>query len=195
MTIRPLIIDEIARDVLACVCAALDEAAAEIEGQPGCPDCRSCLVPGRPAWDGCDNPCDEAVVGGQLSVHLSRMTSSSDLSDRTRERPTSRPCPPQQVTVEFVVTLLRCAPGPAEDGCPPTCAELDAAARVLHVDTATVHNALLCCLPRTGPDPRGWKVALGLMRTLGPEGGCVGIEQFVTINVPTCPCPDEGVLP
>lgn len=79
-----------------------------------------------------------------------------------------------------------------EGGCPPTCEEEAEAARVLHVDAVTVYNALLCCLPQTGTGRRGRRFVLGPQRTVGPAGGCVGIEQRVTVALPGCgKCPGE----
>ncbi|MFC9219930.1 hypothetical protein ACFT8W_03830 [Streptomyces hygroscopicus] len=97
--------------------------------------------------------------------------------------------------VEIIVTLLRCAPGPHEDGCPPSCDELNDAARILHVDAVTVYNAILCCLPGASTRRRGQRFVIGQQRTIGPEGGCVGIEQRVTVALPGCgECPNEEPL-
>ncbi|MFC4060255.1 hypothetical protein ACFOWE_18275 [Planomonospora corallina] len=92
------------------------------------------------------------------------------------------------LAAELVVTLLRCAPTLDERGCPPSCEELEAAARVVHVDAVTIVNALLCCLPGTGA--RGRRFVLGATRILDVEGGCGGVEQWVTVALAGCaPCP------
>lgn len=197
MALRLHAIQEAADAVLACVCAALQETAAEVEGQPGCP-CRSCVVPGLPAWDSCDDPCGQAPAddaGGQLSVSVVRMYQSTSFPAPDREGPSpatqGRRCvPPPALAVELRVTLLRCAPPPAEDGCPPSCDELGEAARILHVDMATVYNALVCCLPGASSRRKGLQFYVGQQRTVGPEGGCVGLEQSVTIALPSCGCPE-----
>lgn len=98
---------------------------------------------------------------------------------------------PQLIAVEVLVTLLRCAPGPSEDGCPPTCEELALAAQILHTDMATVHNALMCCFPTTSPRRRGQIFMIGQQRTVGPQGDCVGLEQRLTVGLPACACPEE----
>ncbi|CAM5476822.1 MULTISPECIES: hypothetical protein [Streptomyces] len=197
MALSPLAIDELAETVLACVCAALDEAATEVEGHPGCPDCRRCVVPGLPAWDGCEDPCT-GQAGGQLSVNVTRVYPSTTTGFPQQDQTVrdARNCQPPPVTaVELVITVLRCAPGPTEEGCPPGCAELREAARILHVDSLTVYNALLCCLPHTAPQGRrGRRFVLGQQRTVGPQGGCVGIEQTVTVALPPCqPCTEVTV--
>ncbi|MDX3237211.1 hypothetical protein PV392_16335 [Streptomyces sp. ME03-5709C] len=194
MALSPLAVHDLAESVLACVCAALETTAAEIEGQPGCPDCGACVVPGAAAWDRCDDPCATSATGGQLSVSVARMWPSTTFPQEDREVRGLRGCTPPPVTaVELVITLLRCAPMPDEGGCPPSCDDLAAAARTLHVDQVTVYNALLCCLPGTDATRRrGRKFVLGASRVVGPEGGCVGIEQRVTVALPGCKCPGEG---
>ncbi|GGT29158.1 hypothetical protein P6B95_15465 [Streptomyces atratus] len=80
----------------------------------------------------------------------------------------------------------------AEQGCPPTCEELAAAARVTHLDSVTVYNSLMCCLPHTA-GRRGRRFVMGQQRTIGPQGGCVGVEQRVIVALPGCaPCPEEA---
>lgn len=196
MALSPLAVHDLTEALLGCVCAALQDAADKVEGAGGCP-CRSCVVPGTPAWDSCEDPCGPSEgAGGQLTVNLARMYPSSDQDFPSESRPVQgvRGCMPAPVTaVELVVTLLRCAPGPSEDGCPPDCAELSEAARRLSVDAVTVYNAMLCCLPGTSTRRRGQRFVVGQQRTIGPEGLCVGIEQRVTVALPGCGCPEESV--
>ncbi|MFF4292085.1 hypothetical protein ACFY0N_00340 [Streptomyces vinaceus] len=192
MAVKPLAVHDLAEDVLACVCVALDQAAVDVPDQPGCPECRSCLVPGQVAFDSCEDPCGPTPqTGGQLSVSIARVFPSTSFPNEDREVRGLRGCtPPTLLAVELVVTLLRCAPGPTDEGCPPTCDELTAAARILSVDLVTVYNALLCCLPDTAPTPRGRRYVIGASKTIGPEGGCVGLEQRVTVGLYGCyTCP------
>lgn len=193
MALTAFAVHDIAEAVLGCVCHALQEAAEEIEDQPGCP-CRTCVVPGLPAWDSCDDPCGSGDgPGGQLTVNLARLYPSSSFPVEDREVRGVRGCTAPPITAaELIITLLRCAPIPGEDGCPPDCTELTEAARILHVDAVTVYNALLCCVPETGGGRRGRKFVLGAQRIIGPEGGCVGVEQRVTVALPGCgKCPGE----
>ncbi|GAA2948141.1 hypothetical protein GCM10010518_38730 [Kitasatospora cinereorecta] len=177
------------------MCAGLAAAADDVEGQPGCP-CRACVVPGTVAWDSCEDPCSDQQAGGQLSVSVVRIYSSTNDSFPTESRVVQgvKGCALPPVTaVELAVTLLRCAPTFTEQGCPPDCTDLGTAARVLHVDMVTVYNALLCCLPGTAPHlRRGRRFVLGPSKTVGPEGGCVGLEQRVTVALPGCGCPAEA---
>ncbi|MBA0053428.1 hypothetical protein E0L36_21885 [Streptomyces sp. AJS327] len=190
----PLTLHELTETVLGCVCAALQDTAAQVPGQPGCP-CRACVVPGQPAWDWCDDPCGDKGDGGQLSVHVIRLFPTNPFPTEDRSVMGSRNCPmPSTTAAEIAVTVLRCAPTPDEEGCPPSCDELDQAARVLHVDSMTVFNALYCCLNGSEPGRRrGRKYVMGQQRTVGPQGGCVGIEQRVTVALPGCwPCPEDS---
>ncbi|MEV6565865.1 hypothetical protein [Streptomyces kronopolitis] len=191
MPLTPLALHDLTESVLGCVCAALQAAAEEVTGQPGCP-CRACVVPGTVAWDWCDDPCDGKGDGGQLSVNVIRLFPTNPFPNEDRSVMGTRSCPlPTTTAAEIAVTLLRCAPAPDEQGCPPSCGELDAAARVTHVDAVTVYNALYCCLRGTEPGRRrGRRFVMGQQRTIGPQGGCVGIEQRVTVALAGCaPCP------
>jgi hypothetical protein len=194
MALSALAVHDVAESVLGCVCAALEMAADEAEGLPGCP-CRACVVPGAASWDSCDDPCGPGDgTGGQLTVSVARIYPSTNFPTEDREVRGARGCTPPPITaVDLIITLLRCAPTMSEDGCPPSCEELSEASRILHVDAVTVYNALLCCLPGTGPGRRGRRFVLGQQRIIGPEGGCVGLEQRVTVALPGCAkCPDEG---
>ncbi|PSK57994.1 hypothetical protein B0E38_01839 [Streptomyces sp. 111WW2] len=197
MALRLDALQEAAEAVLGCVCAALQQTADEVEGHPGCP-CRSCIVPGTPAWDSCDDPCNQnptGGAGGQLTVNVVRLYPWADFPAPDRDSRgglamAGRRCqPPTPGAVEVKVTLLRCAPTFDERGCPPTCDALGEAALILHRDMATVYNALMCCLPETSGRRKGRQFVMGQMRTIGPEGMCVGLEQFVTVALPACSCP------
>ncbi|MFJ8852370.1 hypothetical protein [Streptomyces sp. NPDC102437] len=198
MPLTPFAVHDLAEAVLGCVCAALDAAAEEIPGQPGCPECRACVIPGQAAWDSCDAEQGCGGAGGapgQLTVNVARIYPAAQgfpAEDRTVQG--VRGCTPAPLTaVELVITLLRCAPVMDEDGCPPSCEEQTEAARILHVDMATVYSALWCCLSGLGPHPRKpYRFLVGGQRTIGPEGGCVGLEQRVTVALPGCGrCPGE----
>ncbi|WP_146192640.1 hypothetical protein [Streptomyces sp. A244] len=84
---------------------------------------------------------------------------------------------------------------PTDRGCPPSCDGQAAAARTTHIDVTVMMNALLCCLPGTSTSTHGRSFVLGQSRVVGPEGGCVGVEQRVTVALPGCACPDVVVGP
>lgn len=193
MALIPESVNELAQSVLACVCTALDTTAEQVEGALGCP-CRACVVPGTPAWDSCEDPCGEqAGTGGQLTVHVARIYPTTEFPTETREVRGLKSCSPTRIAVELVITLLRCVPvSDPDSGCPPPCEEETAAARVIQIDSASVFNALMCCLPNYGTRHKGPLYVIGAQRTLTPAGGCGGIEQRVTVALPSCACPDEG---
>ncbi|MEU2743649.1 hypothetical protein ABZ656_52505 [Streptomyces sp. NPDC007095] len=188
MALSPLAIDDIAQQLLACVCAVLTETAVKVDGQPGCP-CVACVVPGKPAWDNCTSDCSGAQTPGQLTVNLDRLFPTSAFPAETKDVLGSRNCLPVRQAAEYVITLLRCAPTFTENGCPPSCEEQAEAARIVHVDATSVINAVMCCFPDTGGGRRGQQFMMGQLRVLGPEGQCVGVEQRVTVALPSCGCP------
>ncbi|MFE9127827.1 hypothetical protein ACFYOF_20870 [Streptomyces sp. NPDC007148] len=181
-----------AEKILACVCATLAETSAKDPDQPGCPDCTTCVVPGTPAWDNCTGDCSGAQTPGQLTVNLARLTPTSSFPNESRDVIGSRNCQPVRTSAEYVITLLRCAPTYNEQGCPPTCEEQAAAARILHTDAASIWNAVMCCFPETSDARRGQQFVMGQQRVVGPEGQCVGIEQRLTVLLPSCGCPEES---
>jgi hypothetical protein len=152
-----------------------------------------CTVPGEVVWDGCDGGCGATTGGtGQLSVSVSGTYASSAgrfPAQDTQVRD-ARVCLAPLLAVEYAVTLLRCAPvADPQTGCPPSCEALSASASQVHADLFTLHQALLCCTPQTSDVRNGRQFVMGRSRVLGPEGGCVGIEQRVTVALPGCdPC-------
>ncbi|MEC3995150.1 hypothetical protein VSR01_17070 [Actinacidiphila sp. DG2A-62] len=190
MAMNPTAIFDLAEVVLACLCAELEATAAVVEGQPGCPE-RSCVVPGTAAWDDCDGACEGLGKCGQLTVNVARIYPSTNFPAVDQTVLGLRGCtPPPTTAAEFVITLLRCTPTLNDEGCPPSCEEIAASAKVVYTDMATVANALTCCLPGTAP--RGRRFVLGQSKILGPDGGCVGVEQRVTVAIPGCyACPSE----
>ena len=197
MALTPTTVHEIAEQLLGCVCAALDDVAAVNPQLAGCPTCRTCVVPGTPAWDSCGECCGGGgEVGGQLTVGVARMWSSTRETFPAEDRTVrdSRGCRLPVTAVELVVTLLRCVPGPDDRGDPPPCEDLAAAARQLHADGFTVMQAILCCVPGTSQVRNGRRFVMGQQRVLGPEGYCGGVEQRVTVELPGCdPCGLVGV--
>lgn len=190
-------IDTAAQDLLACVCTSLSGLPAEVPGLAGCP-CRSCVVPGAVAADGCDEGCATLPPGeypGQLTVSVVGVF-SSDRNGFPRPSTTVRDdkgCQPQPITaVELAVTLFRCTPLPSDEGCPPSCEELAASALQLHTDILAVQRGILCCYASTDPVTRGGRrYVLGAARPIGPQGGCIGMEQRVTVALEDClVCPE-----
>ncbi|GAA3786686.1 hypothetical protein GCM10022226_01010 [Sphaerisporangium flaviroseum] len=168
------------------MCQALEDTAAAVDGQPGCPR-RVCVTPGAPAWE-CADPCTDAQGGGQLTVHVYRLYPSNQQfpqEDRT-VRGLVNCVPPPTTAAEMVVTLLRCVPTLDERGCPLACAELEAAARVAYVDAVTVYNALMCCLPHTA-GPRGRRFVMAPKRSSARRAGAPGWSSGSPWRCPGAP--------
>jgi hypothetical protein len=195
MTLSMLAIHQAAQNLLDCVCTAVDALPLSLPGLAGCP-CRVGVVPAAPAADGCDGGCS---VGpgewpGQLTVNVVRLF-ATDAQTFPREvgpsasagtglgvRSLKNCAMPQVTAVELLVTLFRCVPGPTDEGCPPSMAELDAAAMQYHADMLAVQQGVLCCFAGTDTSRRnGRRYVMGQTTTIGPAGACVGFQTRVTV--------------
>lgn len=197
MAVRLNTIFDYAEGILACVCAALDEAQVQDSAMPGCP-CRAFVAPGSSvAWD-CGFSCEDNCQG-QLTVHLAELIETTKFpgTGGSRSVPTQAPgcVPPPWTAAEFVVTLLRCVPTMDEQGVPAPVEDLRNAAVSAMADTAVVYDALACCVQGLTTSNQKLKYQLGRLRTLGPDGGCAGVEARVTIYIPSCNCPETGSIP
>lgn len=207
MALSMLAVHQAAENLLTCVCQALDRLPVEVPGLAGCP-CRACVVPGSPAADGCDGGCNvqPGQFPGQLTVNVVRMY-ASDLQNFPREtgllsfggqvtgvHDLKNCAMPQTTAVELLVTVWRCAPGPSADGCPPSCADLNAAAMQMHADMLAVQQGVLCCYSATDTSRRhGRRWVMGQTTTLGPQGGCAGFQTSIVVALDDCvPCPVPG---
>ena len=205
MALSMLAVHQAAQDLLTCVCEALDRIPEQMTGLDGCP-CRTGVVAGVPAADGCDGDCSAGPgeYPGQLTVHTVR-TYVAELPAYTNlqaVRLDGTNCGPNALTVvDLMVTLWRCSPGPTDEGCPPSMADLEATAIQQHVDMMAVTQAVTCCYPSTDSTRRkGRRYSLGPSTALGPQGGCVGFQTSVTVALdglaaPVPAAPLAGVQP
>lgn len=148
----------------------------------GMPD-RSCVTAGAIAWDDCE--CGQlivSIVNGFESGNNFEDSSGSTTVGR-------RGCGPPKFVFSYLVSMLRCAPTMGEAGEPPSCVDLDAAARVAVEDAWAVRAGLVCCLTSLVKDrlPNGTKrivdFTLGTQTFVGPNGLCQGSEVPVTIAI------------
>lgn len=198
MPLNFLSVHQAATDLVDCICTAVDRIPVEVPGLAGCP-CRVGVVPGAPAADGCDGGCNipAGTYPGQLTVNVVRTYSTT--KDRfplyAPSSPDSvrslKPCQPDIMAVDLAITLWRCSPLPTDQGCPPTMPELGATAMQLHADIMAVQQGIACCYAATDTVARhGRRYALGQTLTLGPQGGCVGLQTALTVALDDClPCP------
>jgi hypothetical protein len=158
--------------------AAIMEALADTAA--GAPE-RGCLiVPGAIAADGCD--C------GQLALSVARKYPSYSFPTEAIVDEADAGCPPPILAAVVTVSLLRCIPGIDDDGTPPSCAELQAAAIVQDIDDATIRRALACYLHGLADQGRIIGYVIGATVANGPQGNCGGSDTTVTIGINNCGC-------
>ena len=156
----------------------LERLATTTDGAPA----RACVVAGEIAWDDCE--C------GQLTVAMGPMyeASGTTLARATTETPGRRECGPPLFVFTYVVTILRCAPT-GTNTAPPTCDELEAAARGASEDAWAVRAGVICCLSSAISDqlPNGTKLYVdfttGTQTFVGPQGACMGSALPVTVTI------------
>lgn len=171
--------------LLGCVCAELETVAARVQGQPGCP-CVACVHPGAPAWDYCCDCQPEGQTGGQLTVSVEQIYPTTRFPEPANA--THRCLPAGTgLAADLVVTLLRCAPTVDSRGNPPSCDVLSRTARIVHVDMLTVYTAATCCFPEALGSRRPRQILVRDHRAVGPDGGCVGSELRLAVDL-GAPC-------
>lgn len=158
--------------------AAIMEALAGTAA--GAPE-RGCLiVPGAIAADGCD--C------GQLALSVARKYPSVSFPTEATVDESDAGCPPPILAAVVTVSLLRCVPGMDDDGTPPPCEALQAAAITQDIDDATIRRALSCYLHDLADQGRILGYVIGPTVATGPEGNCGGSDTTVTIGISNCGC-------
>lgn len=152
------------------VIAARDALAATDEGAPN----RSCVYNGgQVAADDC---CDGQLYGRWERTYLTK-NFPTPLIDAMRCTGGT------MLGVELAVGILRCAPTLHDDGTPPTCDEIAESAQLLHIDAATIMEAVVCTLEDNEIE---W--VFRSQGPLGTEGGCVGSEIQFTVQASACLC-------
>lgn len=158
----------VAATLLSFAQAAL---AATPAGVPA--NARVCVVPGQLAWDDCE--C------GLIAVEFNGSAFSTNFF--ASQPGTSDGCRPY-ATFTYTITALRCVTGTQNEGRPPTCEQLDAAAQTFYDDGL----ALLMGTAQALRSMIDANVILeygmnGLVPT-GPQGNCVGQTQQVIVALP-----------
>lgn len=141
------------------------EELADTEG--GTPD-RICLaVPGEIAWDNCE--C------GQFAQTITSDAPSNVFPIQATEVEHNA-CGPPLLVFTVTSSITRCAPGMDNDRHPPSCAALLTAARVLEDDREALRKSVTCCLRALREAYRVTNFAVGATQSVGPQGGCVGVN-------------------
>lgn len=141
---------------------------------------RSCVYPGEIAWDDCD--CD-----GLLAASYARFFPSENFPAENVSEYVGAGCAPVYNAGELIIQIVRCAPGPDEDGAAPSCEALGSAARLLYDEGVLLRDTLanhLCALESDG------LISARHMRDTvfnGPDGMCVGATTRAIIGLDWCP--------
>jgi hypothetical protein len=148
--------------------AVLDGVLARLQPPPG----RACVVPGAIAWDACD--CD-----GMVAVSVTRTFLSSSFPAEAAA--ISTPCDAADLAADLQVQVLRCAPTPDEEGTPPGCEQLTAAALQVVTDAWQARLGAYCTLRDLRVAKRIEAFRVASQPVLGPEGGCCGSQLALTV--------------
>lgn len=166
--VGPLKWYEVASGLLAAVESGLSESVA-----------RACVVPGAIAWDAGD--C------GMLAVSLAVASPSNDFP--ATETGSLGNCTPALEVAEFVIQVMRCAPGIGEaadqlGGLAPACEDLDASAQTTTRDAHEIMLAVIGYLNEIRSNVSIIDYVVGAVQTMGPEGGVVGNEMRCQVGLP-----------
>ncbi len=140
---------------------------------------RVCIVPGEIAWDECD--CGQLVVSSQRRYPSSSFPTES--IDSAAE------CGEPWIIMDIAVSLARCVPIPDENGNPPLCADLQAAAQQLERDKGMLRKAIGCCLDVAYNEHQIEAYELRDQIDTGPQGGCVETRLNLVVGLTNgCGC-------
>ena len=163
---------DLSRAVLDCAASSLGSTAPS----------RKFVAPGTAellAWDHC---CGQGMLAVQLI--MSYPTSSFPAQDQAPNI-----CGVPYIAHLLGITLLRCTPVGTAQAAPTPKALTDAAEQEL-CDVERLQAGLVCCFSDKASMGallgNGFKWVLGQLLTLGPDGGCAGIQQQLTVGLPTC---------
>jgi hypothetical protein len=159
-------IDDVAAALLAETLTQLTAAGAEAPT-------RSCVVPGELAWDECD--C------GLLAVRWTGLAYGPSVTSNVPD--TDVNCGQPYVNLSFNVVLLRCSPGPQSSGKAPTCAQLSAAAAILHRDVFALEIAMANTVVALQAANTISDWALNGQAPVGPQGLCVGTSYNLVVAI------------
>ena len=148
-----------------------DSLAGTIGGQPD----RACVVPGAIAWDQCD--C------GQLAVSASRWFYSENFPQETGPGTQLTPCMMPYLVAEIVIQLVRCMPSPEGRNLFVPCSQLTTAARTLTEDAYVVLETTREVLCELRDDDIIVDFTFGEETSVGPEGGCGGVELRAFVGI------------
>lgn len=163
---QPEYLNDLLTEILACACETLNAGESDCE----CP-CRVFVTAGLPVWDS-----EACCSDGQLTAHIERIYTFGNFPAQTVGVNLCQ----TPLAVDIAVTLLRCFPTVKEDGRAPSASEIEAASLSVYRDMYLLTNGLLCCLAQQG---RRRKFVFRGVRVVGPQGGCIGTEYLLTVEI------------
>ncbi len=153
------------------ICKLINSAVyTELDDKPS----RSSVVPGLVAWDDCS--C------GLLATTWTIVMASDDFPQEKVS--VTGNCEAAWEVMEIVVQLVRCAPSPDNTSLAPTTLSLETAALRMDKDVAQVNRAAMVLLCTMKDDGRIIDFMVNRTSSVGPEGGCVGIEVRMNVALP-----------
>lgn len=166
------LLNQILAEILTCSCTVLDQGLCDEPGaRCGCP-CRAFVTAGTPVWD-----LEACCSDGQLAVYSRDIYPFRNFPQRDSD---PNLCS-QPLAANVTVQLLRCWPANMkEDGSAPTTAEIQKASDDIYRDQYLLTWALICCLKQFS---RQREFVLNGSRIVGPQGGCVGVEVDITVEL------------
>lgn len=163
----------LAEELLGCLCAALADS--------GNPVCQCCLHPGLATpMDFCDCACS-AGGNGQAWVRVGRIYPAG--ARFPAQSFDADPCKINSWGVELIMGVYRCVHTLDDDGQPPSCDQVTSDTELILADAAAM-RAAICCF---GGDPDRQAIAAE-WSPIGPNGGCAGGVQSITVQFYDC-CP------
>lgn len=157
----------VGRQVVVDVCNAITQAGLDSPGRRG-------QVPGQIAWDSCGSgQC------GQLALSTARMYLANQFPAQEAARlgiSVQGGCGAPYLCADYSLQLIRCVPGPDENGTPPSAEALDAAAKMLSDDAEIVVPNVACSLQGMVNAYVIMDYAIVQAPIVGPQGGCAGVQ-------------------
>lgn len=178
---NPFAAYDIAQHIKACVLERLEMTSK------GVPE-RACVISGELAWDECE--CGQFTVAIQNEYEAN----APNVARAATETPGRRSCGPPLYSIQFMVTMLRCAPT-GTNTAPPPCDALEAFAKMATEDAWAVRAGVICCLDEAISQrlPNGTKLyrdfTVGTQTRIGPQGACGGSQLPVSVVI------DNGCYP
>lgn len=174
-SLTPLAWYAVVSGIGACVQTGLESTLGGIEE-----DMRVCFsVPGQIAWDDC--------TCGQLALSVGDTYLSTQFPAPATAQPQDK-CGPPFWAAPITISVLRCAPGYDHNQNPPTCEALATASMILESDRVALLQSVACCLKAMYDAHTIAAYTIGVIATVGPDGGCVGVNMNITVGIQNCSC-------